>query len=235
MSPAYPEDCIQSLVRTWWTRDEAVALARGRLLRAFVPYVDQEPQEIVPRGRSDPRDHTRADYEIRPLRVGELARAPSLPVAGMPTYAGEVRAVYRGKVRPVIVVSAGGPEIPRELRRGAARWQSVPTVLVAPTFGAAQDGTRGGWRPEFVTRIRRLEYPQYIWDVLPIGGANESIIRLDHIQPISRDPDSFKLEPHRLSDEALTILDEQLSWLTTGELPEDGVLLGVREEFLKLP
>jgi len=41
--------------------------------------------------------------------------------------------------------------------------------------------------------------------------------------------------PYRLSAEALAILDEQIAWLTTGELRGDGVIMMIREELLKLP
>lgn len=168
------------------------------------------------------------------LRLDQLAHPPELPVAAMPSLPGEVRSVYRGKVRPLAVIGAGGPEIPHALRLGAARWQSVPTILVCPFFGADQDGTRGGWRPDFVRRIRHLEYPQYMWDMLPLPGATVSILRLDHLQPISRHPQALSVLPHRLSAEALAVMDEQLRWLTTGILAA-GVLSMVREELLPLP
>jgi len=96
-------------------------------------------------------------------------------VAALPDYPGEVRTVYRAKARPVVVLSAGGPEVPRELRVGAAGWQTAPTLLVAPFYGVDPGGTRGGWREDFVTRIRRGEYPQYLWDKLPLPGAGESV------------------------------------------------------------
>jgi hypothetical protein len=140
----------------------------------------------------------------------------------------------RGKVRPVIVLSTGGDEVRKEHRTGAARWQSSPTLLVAPFYGADQDGSRGGWRPEFVQRIRRCEYPQYIWDRLPLSNVSESILRLDHIQPIGHHENSFDWTPHCLSDEALRIVDEWLYWLGTGTMLENFILPGIRAELLKL-
>jgi hypothetical protein len=37
-----------------------------------------------------------------------------------------------------------------------------------------------------VDRIRRCEYAQYVWDLLPIEGADFSILRFDHIHKRSR-------------------------------------------------
>lgn len=91
----------------------------------------------------------------------------------------EARLVLRAKRRPVLVLSTGGTEVPRPLRVGAARYQTNPTLIAAPYYGADQGGSSGGWKPEFVERIRRCEYPQYMWDKLPLSGRDESILRLD--------------------------------------------------------
>jgi hypothetical protein len=161
--------------------------------------------------------------------------AARLPVGALPQAAGEEYFAFKGKVRPVLVLSEGGPEVPRELRTGAARWQTAPTLLVAPYYGADRDSTRGGWRPEFVQRIRRAEYPQYAWDSLPIGGPSESVLRLDHIFPLARNPAAFETTEHRLSLEALGVLDEWVRWLTTGRLEADSVLTYIRAELLAMP
>jgi len=92
----------------------------------------------------------------------------------------------------------------------------------------------GGWPAPFVERIRRAEYPQYIWDQLPLQGGTESILRLDHLFPIGADPAAYRLENHRLSDEALVLLDEWVTWLLTDGLPSDGTLAMIRTEFSKL-
>lgn len=82
-------------------------------------------------------------------------------------------------------------------------------------------------------RIRRCEYPQYFWDRLPLAGAAESILRLDHIQPIARHHNAYEWTQYRLSDDALSVFDEWLVWLFRDELPADGVLADVRAELLK--
>lgn len=231
----YPDDVIQSYVSSWWINDESHDYQRGRLLRAFVPHIDLLPMTLIAEGREEPTDHKRAKYQLEPLRISQPPKDPKLPVAALPRYKGEVRTVYRAKRRPVLVVSSGGHQISKELRRGTLKWQTAPTLLVAPYYGADRVGYRAGWPKELVERIRRCEYPQYMWDQLPIPGeTKESILRLDHIQPIGRHHDSLEWTPHCLSKEAMEILEEWITWILTGQLPEKGVLLDVREEFLKL-
>jgi hypothetical protein len=203
-------------------------------MRAFVPHVDQQPMTLVPVGRTQPTEHQTATVRLEPLRAAAPRRSPQLPVAALPEFPGEVRTVYRAKLRPVLVLGAGGPEIDQTLRTGTARWQTASTLLVAPFYGVDPGSTRGGWRPQIVERIRRCEYPQYLWDRLPLSGPSESILRLDHIQPIGRHHNAYEWTRYRLSDEALSVVDEWLVWLFRDQFPADGVLADVRAELLKL-
>ncbi len=236
MNPAYPEDSVQYAISPtpWWIKTNETVPRRGQLIRAFLPHVSQEPRTLIPEGRSEPTEHERALFRVEPLRVGQVPRQPGLPVAALPTYPGEVFVVQRAKVRPALVLGAGGPDVDAFLRRGTPRYQSAPTLLVAPYYGADQSGSRSGFRPEFVNRIRRCEYPQYMWDKLPIVGSSESILRLDHVQPVGFHPNSFELLPYQLSDEAMEIIDTQLEWLLTGSLPAESVLADIRTAFREL-
>lgn len=232
----YPEDSVQWLVGQWWIEDRSGAPTRGRLLRTFVPYPEQKPHRLIPEGRGeDPRQHTRASFRLEAFRIGDPPPPTgTLPVAALPVREGEVLYVQRGKVRPAVILSAGGADVPKEIRQGGHRWQSARTMLVAPFYGADPGGTRGGWPAPFVERIRRAEYPQYVWDMLPISGPDESILRLDHLFPIPADPAGFRLEGVRLADDALTLMDEWLAWLLTGSLARDSSLAMIRAEFAKL-
>ena len=227
----YPDDSVQSLTHEWWMADPSGTPMRGRLLWTFVPYPDMKPHRLIPEGRGeDARQHVRANFRIEPFRIGDPPPpAGTLPVAALPLRDGEVYYVQRGKIRPAVVISSGGADIPREIRQGDQRWQSARTLLVAPFYGADPGGTRGGWPAPFVERIRRAEYPQYVWDKLPIGSVTESILRLDHIFPIGSDPAAYRLENFRLGDEALAFLDEWVEWLVTGTLPGDSLLASIRE------
>ncbi len=228
--PKCPDDSIHALIGEWWTTDEDRGLARGRLVRAFVPHVDQVPLEVIPEGRDEPTDHTTAKVRIAPLNVRRPSALPHLPVAVLPQFPGEHRVAYRGKIRPALVLSTGGADVPSALRVGGAPWQTSATVLVAPYYGVERTDRRAGWSPQFVARIRRAEYPQYAWDLLPLGEVRESILRLDHLQPVGRHQNAFDWTPHRLSKEALAIIDEWLGWLLRGELSDDCVLALFRRE-----
>ncbi|MBI3400631.1 MAG: hypothetical protein HY048_04350 [Acidobacteria bacterium] len=233
----YPEDSVQSLTNEWWIPERTGTIVRGRLIRTFVPYPEMKPHRLIPEDRGEnARQHARATFRLEPFRIGDPPPAAGvLPVAALPLREGEIFFVQRGKVRPAVVLSTGGPEIPRAIAGGSERWQANRTLLVAPFYGADRGGTRGGWPAQFVDRIRRAEYPQYVWDQLPLsGGSSESILRLDHLFPIGSDPAGYQLEAFRLSDEALTLVDDWLHWLVTDAFPAESVLPTIREEFAKL-
>jgi hypothetical protein len=219
----------------WWTPTDTKAVRRGSLIRAFIPHTDQEPRTLIPEARAEPTAHESAIFRIEPLRISRPAKRTSLPVAALPTYPGEVHIIQRAKVRPALVLSVGGLEVPKQLRTGVARYQTSSTMLVAPYYGVDPSGTRGGWRPDFVRRIRRCEYPQYAWDKLPIGGsATESILRLDHLQPLGRQATSFELTEYCLSEDGLEVIDQWLDWLISGVLASDSVLAEIRSYLISL-
>lgn len=232
MTQKYPEDSLPYYFPPWWVRAEDRQIRRGRLLWAFVPHVDQHPYILVAEGRSGATEHGSADYRFEPLQGSHLPAGAKLPVAGLPHYLGEARLVYRAKRRPVLVLSTGGSEIPKSLRIGAARYQTNSTLIAAPYYGADQGGTTGGWKPEFVARIRRCEYPQYLWDSLPLKGREESVLRLDHLQPIGKHGESYEATDYELHEDALTAVDDYLTWFLKGEVPQDSLLNEIRRVLL---
>jgi len=227
----YPEDSIQNMIGAWWVEDSSFEFRRGRLIKAFLPHVDQIPKQLTVVGRVEATNHTHANFKIEPLRMKQPPRKPGLPVAALPAFENEVNAIYRAKKRPALIVSEGGAEVEKQLTLGKPKWQTAPTVLVAPYYGVTEGGARAGFRPEFVRRVRRCEYSQFMWDRLPIGGSTtESILRLDHIQPVGRHHEAMEFTPYRLSEDALDILDEWLSWLISGDFSDDSLLPFFRQE-----
>lgn len=230
MAQKYPDESLQALAGEWWTSVAGASVERGRLLWAVVPHVDQKPFALFAKGRTEATEHERADFEVMPLTRQTLARiqtAPILPVAGMPSIPDEVKMLLRGKRRPVLVIGNAGTEVDSALRAGGARYHTSRTLLVAPYYGAEK------WRPQFVESIRRCAYPQFMWDSLPIyRGMRDSILRLDHIQPIGNHPESYELTPFKLTPDALDLVEEQLTWLRTGGLPEGALLLEIRASLL---
>lgn len=237
-SHKYPDDQIQHFVcpnDDWWLEDSSHPIIRGRLLWAYLPHVDVVPVELIAEGRpgADPTDHTHAEIQLRQLRISAPGKLPILPIAGLPHYESERRLAYRAKRRPSLIVSCGGAPVDKSLRGGAqAKWTTAPTILVAPFYGVEANGTRGGWGLTLVDRIKKCEYPQYFCDSLPPRYDSESILRLDHIQPLGNHHDSYELTPFRLCDDAMLVLQEWLDWVVTGVLDEKSVLEVFRSDRL---
>lgn len=234
----YPDDSLQSsiLPDPWWIEVDKISYQRGRLVKVFAPHIDQQPFSLIPIGRTAATVHNQAHIKIVPLNVRELIRYPKLPVAGFPQYDDEIRIVYRAKKRPALIVSRGGPAIKNNLTENKAKWQTAPTILVAPFYGADEGPKRSGFKPSFIERIRRCEYPQFMWDMLPFDtNTKESILRLDHLQPIGRSQDAVEITKYCLSDLAMDFIDEWLCWLITGDLDEDSLLGDFREKLLNIP
>jgi hypothetical protein len=226
--PSFPDDTVQYVCSEWWRHAPEQTLCRGRLIRAFVPHIDQEPYVLITEGRAEGIAHERATFRMEPFIFKEVHRAPALPVAALPQPKGERRFVYRGKIRPALVLACEADDIEKSLVSGAARWLTAKTFIVAPYYGTDQDGTRGGWPPAFVQRIRHAMYPQYMCDRLPIGGVNESVLRFDQVQPIGKNLAAIEILPFRLCEEALDIIDDWIVWYYRRAMPADGTLFNAR-------
>lgn len=217
----YPEDAIQSMVDSWWVEDDSKTLDRGVLVRAFVNHFDQVPYGFLPTGRTTADAHNQADVEVIPLRVGQSLSQTSLPVAGMPLFRGEVWAANKAKARPCIVINKPHEVVKKSLTKGMPNSSTASAVLIAPYYGADKKG-RAGYNPELIERIRHCMYPQFMWDKLPLNSkVEESILRLDQIQPIGKHYQSYQLTGYKLSDTALAIFDDLIRLSIWGELSED--------------
>jgi hypothetical protein len=221
---------LQDLAEPWWENASPPRLEAGRLVRTFIPFPDVATLGLKLEGRADERDHSAARFRVEPIRGGRPPAPSKLPVAALPTNPGESYVVQRGKRRPALVLTLGGPEVPRSVATGAPGYQRRSCVLVAPYYGADQGGTRGGFSAAFLERIRRAEYPQFMADKLPIDGAAASVLRLDHVLSLGSDPNNFELTEHRLSAPALEVVLDWFQWLVEGVIPKDGLLELARSE-----
>jgi hypothetical protein len=227
----FPDDCIQSIVGSgkWWEAYGSSALCRGALIFAFVPHVDQIPYTFEPVGRTDATSHASAIVKVTPLKVDQPLKKSTLPVAAMPLYETEVWAAYRAKKRPCLILGCNHPTVAANLTSGMPKNATAPTLIVAPYYGAKK-GNRAGYRPEFVERVRHCEYPQFVWDYLPFPGGEESILRLDQLQPIGAHYGSYKLSAFKLSAAALEVMDELMIWLIRGGVAKDSLIAMYRQE-----
>lgn len=235
----YPNGSLQQFFDndSWWEKTTENQPSPGRLIWAFVPHVDVLPKSLISTGRAEEEasNHGKATYEITDLRIGNRLQKTALPAAILPYYRSECYTVHRSKKRPVLLLGDGGADIPKKLRSSMKpSWHTSPTILVAPYYGVLKKGF-SKWYEPFVERIKRCEYPQYIWDTLPIASDTESsILRLDHIQPIGKHHNSYELTEYTLKQDVVDLISEWVGWLTTGEVDKDGVLNDIRNELLGL-
>lgn len=236
--PTYPESSIQSVVAPtgdWWVNDPAHVYNRGRLVMAFLPHVSQVPLVICGEGRKDPTVHKVFSCRIEPLDVKKPRRKEILPVAALSTPESEVRAVYRAKKRPAVVVATEGTIVSGKLIQGKPPWQTAPTLLLAPYYGTDEGGKRAGFNAEFLDRVMKCEYSRFMMDWLPVyGSPGGSLLRIDHIQPIGSHHNSLEPTAWRLNNDALNILDEWVWWHLEGQLDEDTNIAAARGLFLEL-
>ncbi|MDU9049863.1 MAG: hypothetical protein Q3M30_13525 [Candidatus Electrothrix sp. Rat3] len=219
----YPDGTLQKFFNdnSWWDERTDKILTPGRLIWAFIPHVDIMPKSMIQAGRLEDEagNHNKINYEIADLRIrNSYNPMKNLPTAILPYFREECYTVHRSKKRPALVLGDGGPEIPKELRSSMKpSWHVKPTITVAPYYGAEKKG-QNKWYEPFVERIKKCEYPQYIWDILPIQSETKtSILRLDHIQPIGKHYNSYELTDYVLQPEVMDLLvNEWLPWLFTG-------------------
>lgn len=231
----FPTDSVQSIMSSWWEKYDKKKITKGCLVYAFVPHVDQIPITLTPKGRKQAEQHDSAIIYITPLRINDSRPKASLPVAALSLHEKELWTAYRAKKRPCLVLGTDTPVVDNELRRGMPKKLTAPTVLVAPYYGVDKDGSRAGYNPQLVQRIRHAEYPQFFWDELPISGPKESILRFDHLQAIGLHYYTYELSGYKLSDEAIElIIDDWLQWLFFGGLPKKSFIIDYQKNILSI-
>jgi hypothetical protein len=219
---ALSEIAIQDLVEPWWEETTSKIPEPGMLDWAFEPIVDQAPYTFHPVGRREPRKHQEATVRIERLKIEKsYSTNPPLPVAAMSLAKREVWSAFRAKKRPCLILSgASANEIDRHLTVNQPKASYAATVILAPYYGADQ-GSRVGYPPHFLERIRSAEYSQFFADKLPINSkTKESVLRFDHLQPVGFSQNSFELTGYKLSDAALEVMDDWLHWRLWGGIPE---------------
>ena len=239
MTPDYPLDCVQPLCTAWWEKLDKPKRAAWCLAEAHVRHVAETPYILEPvgRGGSHAGDHSVAHFTLTTLnRATSAPEITNLPIAAVPHYPGEILTVGRGKRRPVLILADPGTAVEESLRQGASRAKFAPVYLVAPYYSADSGGIREGFKPEFVRRVRSLQYTQFFWDNLPHERGHHSILRLDHIQPIEPDVSSLRPLPWILSEEAQAVLTDAIRLHLSGLPPEpDSIWNIARQELAKFP
>lgn len=218
----FPDNSIQTLAGSggWWEADDSKELVRGQLVWAYVPFFDEIPLRLLPM-RVDERKHDVIRLKAEPLRANQkLGQIEQLPVAALPRAGADGFVVNRTKRRPCLILAGVAPTLVTERDgKGQPKWTIAPFALAAPYYSADQD-RRAGYSPALVERIRHGKYRQFFYDRLPLGSTSESILRFDQMFPVSHNWQSHERTGFRLSDKALSLVDEWLVWYATGDLRE---------------
>ncbi|MCA9423261.1 MAG: hypothetical protein KC592_19735 [Nitrospira sp.] len=179
----------------------------------------------------DPMEPTKtfaSKFQIQ--SAGQDAFRRSIPLQAPKLETNEEFLVVRAKYRPVLLIQ---PEIliPAILNRGFRGRVSRSRCTVAQIFGLADPQTgRAEFSPNFVDRVRQMEYPQLMFLPKESGLFQvDSLLRLDELQSVF----TPHLEPAEfaMTDDIATILRDQIQFLLTGKGPNEYTLL--REELLR--
>ena len=220
----FPDDCIQYLAASWWEEVTPPKRERWRLVNVYVRHITAAPYEVVLTGRREARDHSGADLTVGAFRADQRQPMTPLPIAAIPNYPQERFTLNRGKMRPALIIATPGTTIDRAVRSDIPKAHYTPTYIVAPYYTAEPTGSQAGVPQEFIRQVKRCEFTQCFWDMLPLTkGHPGSILRLDQIQAVEPDINSLKATEWMLSEEAQGIVHEMLlRHLTQIELDPDG-------------
>lgn len=227
---------------SWWERKSGQPVGFGSLIEVFVHHMDKLPIQLIPEGRTQATDHTRANFKAMPYSIRRHLQRTPVPIAALPHNPGESYIALRGKVRPALVLGADFTPISQEDRQRHREWQVSPVYLVAPFYGVEQTEKRSGFDPEFIERVQKAFYKQFLWDELP-GDALElctaktregSLIRLDHLVPVGTDPGFYRNTGYRLNDDGRRLLNEWLEWFWFGDMKAESFLLLFRSQYLPM-
>jgi hypothetical protein len=152
--------------------------------------------------------------------AGQDAFHRTIPLAVPMLETNEELLVIRAKWRPVLLLQ---PEIalPEVESRGYRGKVQRRRCLVAQVFGLADTRTgHAQFSPSFVDRLRRMEFPQFLFLPKKAGLFEvDSFLRLDELQSVF----TRHLEPtqHALGEEVLRIFRGQVAYLFAGVAPSE--------------
>jgi hypothetical protein len=216
-----PLDCVRHIVEQWWVESQKVEV--GSLVFANISQYEEIPLTLNPIGRTEATRHDSAEFEIAPLRANQKVAKSKLPVAALSLKPEEYWRAYRSKMRPCLIIAEPGHIVDSNLTKGSPKRNYHPFYLAAPYYGV-KSGKRAGYPTAFIERVRHCEYPQFMWDNLPHKTGEESLLRLDQIQPIGANFQAYRDSGFKLSDEALEVFITHLNWRISG-ICEDNTLL----------
>ena len=160
------------------------------------PVYVRKPRTMAARNRSRRADSHNCD-QLSHTPAGKDAFRRSLPLAVPKLETNEELVVVRAKKRPVMLIQPEAADMAVNNRGYRGRVQRKRS-LMAPIFGLADAKTGAPeFNPEWVDRIRKMEFPQLVFLPNTPGLLEaDSIARLDELQSVFTphlDPTQFAL------------------------------------------
>lgn len=186
-------------------------LALGQIVWAVVPFIEEQKQYWRPTSSDESRTSA-STFQI--VGGGGDLFKKSLPLHTPKLKSEEEFLVVRGKIRPVILLA-------RCLSESAPKVWAKHHHLVIPRFTVVNKETgQAKVDKTFMNRVRRLEYPQFLFSPADSPLDRDGLFRVDLLQPI---PKSHFREPTplALTEEMLAILRGQVRHLTAGDVSGD--------------
>jgi hypothetical protein len=183
---------------------------------AYYPHENLELWRPVP----DPNEPTRTiASKFQLISAGKDAFRRGLPLQAPKLETNEEFIVIRAKERPVVLVQ---PELEIGFQNRGYRGRVYRRrCLVAQIFGLADVKTgQAEFSPEFVHRVRKMEYPQLLFLPKAPGVLEvDSMLRLDELQSVF----TPHLQPAQTAfgAELSEILRDQLQFLIAGKGPNE--------------
>ena len=145
--------------------------------------------------------------------AGDAFQRP-MPYSSPPLRTNEEFIALKAKVRPVILIQPPDPSL-LQIKTGGYSGKVVRHLCpVALIYSAEDEAGNSKFPPDFLDRVRRLEYRQFLF--LPKGGSVlvDSIARLDEIQSVAEN--QLSATGFSLCDDVREILRSQVSFFLTG-------------------
>jgi hypothetical protein len=193
---------------------------------AYYPHEHLEIWRPIPEP-DEPTKTTASRFQI--VHAGKDAFRRTLPLQAPKLETNEEFLVIRAKERPVVLIQ---PELEIGFNNRGYRGRiHRRRCLVGQVYGLADTKTgRAEFSPEFVRRVRKMEYPQLFFLPRKAGLLEvDSMLRLDELQSV--------FTPHLdgkqfcLTQDLCSVLKDQLQFLITARGPNGYTEL--REMILK--
>jgi hypothetical protein len=183
----------------------------GQFYRTHAYYPHQNLQLWRPIKYEGPSSTIATQFQIQ--SAGADAFKHNLPLGSPKLESNEEFLVIRAKVRPVLLLQPENPGL-ANINKGYPAKLQRRLCSVAQIFSVAdQDTGTQKFNPDFLDRVRLLEYPEFMFLPRKTGLLEvDSLLRLDEVQSVF----TSHLQPlqYAFSDEAAEILRDQLQlWL----------------------